>query len=250
MVLKQKKMPCQEVFTENAGGYWACPLSPLSVPAGQDRHVVSMVLTKGSRFKGTALQAVWQGRNIRKKAQALIIKSEANLIKGSIFHFGHEDRNISIGQAPYDKDAAWQVTCACCDIGWYMHAEGGAPAQFSILLEQMGTAGLIFATRYPTGAKLKIKRKYGFAPDLKEQTLSKATKADFLLAPGDKYFIDANGTLFLKLVNEKASAFESGSNTEVANLFEDQPRYEITVKQGGGIVVKQTPPKDWLTTST
>lgn len=124
-------------------------------------------------------------------------------VKGEMYHFGHMDRKIELGLADSPM-----VTGPCCDIGWYMQLDGNMATQhLTFYLDQMvpgsESEGLILATTYPKGASFTIQR---CIPDGGQDctTVSKANNLEEVLnSAGTKYHVNAQGTLFMKFVDER-----------------------------------------------
>jgi len=117
-------------------------------------------------------------------------------VKGTMYHFGHADKKIELGLA-----GSPMVTGPCCDIGWYLRPAGDKAARdLTLYLDQMvtGPQGLVLAASYPQGATFKIQRCL-----VNCKSLSRVNSLQSMLnSDGDVYFVDAQGTLFLMLVDE------------------------------------------------
>jgi len=117
-------------------------------------------------------------------------------VRGTMYHFGHEDRKIELGLA-----GSPMITGPCCDIGWYLRPDGDMAArELTLYLDQMlpGPDGLVLAASYPQGAGFDIQR---CLVDCK--AVSRGSSLQSVLdSPGDVYFVDGQSRLFLKLVDE------------------------------------------------
>jgi len=123
-------------------------------------------------------------------------------MEGSVYHFGSVSRRLRLGLA-----GSPQITGACCDVGWYLHLPDGALPEMTIFLDQMpADDGLIFSTSYPVGASLTVERCIPYCSSVRRGSSLQEVLDSAL---GDIFFVDTQGRLFLKLVNEKASFFEA-----------------------------------------
>eukprot|EP00927_Polykrikos_kofoidii_P049244 TRINITY_DN4332_c0_g1_i1.p1 TRINITY_DN4332_c0_g1~~TRINITY_DN4332_c0_g1_i1.p1 ORF type:complete len:1014 (+),score=208.48 TRINITY_DN4332_c0_g1_i1:92-3043(+) len=254
---------CQKVFDgwggTASGGWWACPTASPNSWARTRRFISTIVLVSGDPLKSKAPSSYTTDQGTTLMDSALKhsnFKADASPVPGTIFHFGTTHRQVEIG---FDALAqSVQVTGACCDVGWYFVPSGGAPSKLHILLEQADKEhGLIFAIAFPAKASLKVMRKYRFGADEVSENIAKANnKKEFLESPGSKIFVEKTAAaklLFLKLTNGRGTRFQGfppfDGNWEVSNGFEDQPRYSIIDKEGGGPVadpLSLRPLADWM----
>jgi len=240
---------CQLVFTElDSRGYWACPRAdPLSPQ--RPRTVVTIFLARTDSMSCNAQAGYpffpWTRGCLRDM-------TEIDMVKGTIYHFGNANRRQRTGWAV--SNAAKQVVGTCCDIGWYLKADGGAPPLLVILLDAMvPTDGLIFATRYSLGAVIKVEKCFGLDDDMTCSDLTQVhTKSEFLSSPTGSSFLlesanDDGQTLFLKLTNERNEYFDDGEGHH-ALLFTNNffvCRY-IVRSTTSGPVNFVLPPGDWI----
>lgn len=258
---------CQKRFDSwkksASGGWWACPTQSSHKWAKSERFVVSVALVSG---KGPlAKQPLFPAFTDTHKVLIAPATKHANFqekldpIPGKIYHFGYSSRRVQVGF--HRRPDAVQVTGVCCDIGWYLVPDGDSPEVLHILLEQIdSTHGLTFAMAYPVSASLSAERCYFFGtvrgyPETCSKLRPAKNKKEFLDSnvDGSKYWVEKRSSakvLFLKLLNEHGTRFDGGNgNWEVANSFEDQPRYKITDANGGGKVsnaLSLLPPANWL----
>merc|ERR1719343_1451208 len=117
-------------------------------------------------------------------------------LRGTLYQFGREERKIEVGLA-----GSPMISGPCCDIGWYYRPQGDvAVRDFTIWLDQMvaGPEGLIFAASYPQGAAFTIQKcNYDGCSALGQS----GTLDNLFGSAGDQYFVDAEGRLFLKLLD-------------------------------------------------
>jgi len=117
-------------------------------------------------------------------------------VTGTMYHFGHDDRKIQLGLA-----GSPMITGPCCDIGWYLRPEGDMAAkELTFYLDQMlpGPDGLVLAASYPQGAGFDIQRCLVNCKAVRRGSSLQSV----LDSSGDVYFVDGQGRLFLKLVDE------------------------------------------------
>eukprot|EP00927_Polykrikos_kofoidii_P015925 TRINITY_DN17144_c0_g1_i1.p1 TRINITY_DN17144_c0_g1~~TRINITY_DN17144_c0_g1_i1.p1 ORF type:complete len:1133 (+),score=151.47 TRINITY_DN17144_c0_g1_i1:39-3437(+) len=168
-------------------------------------------------------------------------------MQGVIYHWGHSDRHAELLYSATDS-TDYGIAGPCCDIGWYMHLDEGNPAEMTIEMTQMvSEGGLYFATRYPDGAALTVDRCRGLRSELAcEAAQMAADKHEFLNdLTGAKYYIDDDGTLFLRMVDNTNKWFEHGDVHIVQNMVDDQPHYLIKTDKIGQTEMK-LPPADWM----
>eukprot|EP00421_Protoceratium_reticulatum_P040736 CAMPEP_0168436214 /NCGR_PEP_ID=MMETSP0228-20121227/40816_1 /TAXON_ID=133427 /ORGANISM="Protoceratium reticulatum, Strain CCCM 535 (=CCMP 1889)" /LENGTH=1116 /DNA_ID=CAMNT_0008450415 /DNA_START=45 /DNA_END=3392 /DNA_ORIENTATION=+ len=171
-------------------GYWACPKKG-------NRAVVSLFLMKGIR----AVPAP---------------RTSSDSIQGRLYHFGRAGRHLRVGLAD-----STEVTGACCDVGWFLEVTGGALPRMTVYLDQMvPQGGLVFSTAYPVGASFEVQRcvplQTGGGPDCLPMSRGNSLQ-EVLGAPGTVYFVDAEGRLFLKLLNEVNGYFEHAGVRQLRN---------------------------------
>eukprot|EP00931_Biecheleriopsis_adriatica_P054363 TRINITY_DN3197_c0_g2_i2.p1 TRINITY_DN3197_c0_g2~~TRINITY_DN3197_c0_g2_i2.p1 ORF type:complete len:1226 (+),score=169.70 TRINITY_DN3197_c0_g2_i2:86-3679(+) len=194
---------------ERSWGFWACPTY------GQ-RAVVSMYLLPGTYENG--FPSIFNNR------------WSASMPTGQLYHFGHEDRKLDVGLA-----GSPQVTGPCCDMGWFLHLDNGALAELTMYLDSMvPQGGLIFSTAYPKDAQLSIRR---CTPSC--QSLSRGSSLqDVLDNAGTVFFIDGQGRVFLKLLDENNDDyFEAGGVRQLRNgnrwYWGQGIKYIISSKRSG-----------------
>lgn len=165
---------------------------------------------------------------------------------GVVYHWGHEDRKAELvyrDNEPFD----YGHMGPCCDIGWYMQLDDGAPAEMTLKIPQMVfEGGLLFATPYPAGAQLTIERCRGSRPFVCEDVVAAANKQEFLAdTTGLKFFVDSEGVLFLRLLDPLNVWFEYGASRVLKNMPDDSPYYGITSDMAGQVGM-HLPPEDWM----
>lgn len=259
---------CKQVFPESwpsgrSGGWWACPLQSINSWARTEepRHVVSLVLAATLRMNRWSRPFLnEEGRRMRGSAVKHPPKNLDTLPTGLIYHFGKDDRRLSIGfplryREDEARDCAFTATGPCCDVGWYFYPQkggqdGNAFGELAVYMDQMGPNGLIFAAAFPKSAQLTITREFGFpGEDHKKETIVRTTcKRTFMAQPGTAYFLDTEtGNVFLKLANPSAEKFDMGDGAwEYQNHFLDQARYMIKASNVGGKASFALPARDWI----
>uniref|UniRef100_A0A7S2B5H8 Uncharacterized protein n=1 Tax=Octactis speculum TaxID=3111310 RepID=A0A7S2B5H8_9STRA len=241
---------CELLFTEySSRGYWACPTSG-KYWALQKRTIVTVIPIK-SDYELT-IQAKDPPLFKWARAFSRVTKSDPSMVlAGTLYHFGHEDRRARIGWN--GENAGKHVVGTCCDIGWYLDVDGGAPAAFQLQLDQMvPSGGLVFATRYPIGSNVTAQKCFGSSDETECKDLQKSlNKSDFYFdATGSKFyeetsFEDGSKTFFIKLVNEKNEWFDVKGAKILASDFYYQARYVVRSNKTGSVPFL-LPPEDWI----
>jgi hypothetical protein len=205
---------------ESQWGFFACPLQG---KRGK-RSVASLWLEKG----------LWDSAPDTR----MYIRIAPDPMEGSVYHFGNVNRHLRLGLA-----GSPQITGACCDVGWYLHLPDGALPEMTIFMDQMpADDGLIFSTSYPIGASLTVERCIPYCESVRQGSSLQEVLGSAL---GDVFFVDAQGRLFLKLVNEKAGFFEAAG---VRQLQMTQRwgwgigfRYKVKSSRSGGVPLAVPP---------
>eukprot|EP00927_Polykrikos_kofoidii_P063907 TRINITY_DN5882_c0_g1_i2.p1 TRINITY_DN5882_c0_g1~~TRINITY_DN5882_c0_g1_i2.p1 ORF type:complete len:1020 (-),score=137.03 TRINITY_DN5882_c0_g1_i2:213-3131(-) len=207
--------------TLDLGGFWGCPRAPTR--GTQPREIVSMRIFGGA----TMNKARWSG---------------TASVPGTMYHFGENSRRMQVGMA-----GNFQVTGACCDIGWYFLPDN-LPSHVSFSLMQMvPVGGLIVAMTLPAGATPVVKKCVMFTRCVSlKQAVSKAAFLADTSTAEPLYFLEAY-TVFVRLVNEHNTYFEYSSGARILfNKLQRGVRYMISHSGGTGRPALALPTGDWL----
>lgn len=242
---------CELLFTSHASrGYWACPKAG-RYWALQERTVVTIITINSDVEIGCSANEP-PYHNWARACSQFTKTDSSTVLTGTLYHFGHTERFAAFGWS--GENAAKHIVGSCCDIGWYMDVEGGSPATFQLHLDQMvPVGGLIFATRYPSGANITAQKCFGGKSDTYCYDLQTSTnKSDFFYdSMGYKFYLETDPedgaiTLFIKLVNEKNEWFDMGDGARIlASDFYFQARYVVRSNKTGPVSLV-LPPEDWI----
>lgn len=204
--------------TNRFGGFYGCPRT--TPASSQKREIVTINV-----YKGTGLR--WE-------------RNGPLAIPGTMYHFGRVQRKLQVGLG-----GNYQVTGACCDIGWYFKPNS-LPKVFSFALTQMvKSGGIILAITFPSNAQPTVKKCKGAIC----RTLPKAiSKAAFLSDKTTWPRVFANGnTLFVRLVNEQNvyNTFENGARV-LDHRYTGRHVYTIQHRGSTGSVSMKLPATEWL----
>eukprot|EP00927_Polykrikos_kofoidii_P003952 TRINITY_DN1157_c0_g1_i4.p1 TRINITY_DN1157_c0_g1~~TRINITY_DN1157_c0_g1_i4.p1 ORF type:complete len:1199 (-),score=146.50 TRINITY_DN1157_c0_g1_i4:59-3655(-) len=248
---------CTMTATERQSrGYYVCSkLSSRSWALGQERTAVTLMLAKsdqiGCKKGGTG-----------RLCTNFVNTDNSALVTGTVYHFGREDRRAMLGWKN-SRLGGRQVVGSCCDIGWFLHVDGGAPDKLTVYLDQLvPEGGLVFATRYPAEASITVSRCTGGSLETRCSPSGTAeTKASFLHDRfGEKVFVEAlpdgDVFLFLKLVNEEETYFQQKNAKVLKATFASERRFTILCNgdrcgASGGIPHGSAlllPPENWAAT--
>jgi len=148
-----------------------------------------------------SISSLWLVKGIHDAPPSFDLRIDPDPMDGIVYHFGNAQRHLRLGLV-----GSPQITGACCDVGWYLHLPGGALSEITIFLDQMpADDGLVFSTSYPVGADLTVDRCVPHCSSVQQGS----SLQEVLDSSGEVFFVDSQGRLFMKLVNEKADYFEA-----------------------------------------
>lgn len=223
-VIQDKMKLDGNVRDGSTNGFWTCRRISSSSWATQPRQTVAILPVIGTKKPSS-----W--------------KNDRSVAHGTVYHFGRSDRYIQVGLSDN-----LQVTGACCDIGWYLHLDGGAVRSLMLYMTSMvPEGGMVVATSYPTDASFRVQKcRAGSCFDVQLAS----SKAEFVAADGLDYkYWHEDGTIFIKLVNDGNAYYQPDATLPGKLLYPSghfrQQRYVITSTHSGDVPLS-IPAADWL----